>query len=219
MAYVLGYWYADGSMYISARGYYITVLSIDYGSILKIKHWLESEHCILKSYFPGNRKPIYTLRIGNKKLYNALLGHGLFPHKSLSVKFPDVPRQFLASFILGNLDGDGCLFIERAKGARGRKIIKKFSIIFSSGSREFLVALLANLRSILDLGQTKVYNSRRCYQLRFNTKDSLLVAHFLYTEEGRKMCLPRKLQIFKEYARLRPDRFLGECFVNGRLKG
>ncbi len=46
MAYVLGYFYADGSMYPSARGKYVLVTSIDESTIKKIKKWLDSKHTI-----------------------------------------------------------------------------------------------------------------------------------------------------------------------------
>ena len=73
MAYVLGYWYADGSMYPSVRGSYITVTSVDQDTIYKIKKWLGSHHIIRmrKPTWP-NGKNSFALRIGNKNLYKSL---------------------------------------------------------------------------------------------------------------------------------------------------
>jgi len=49
MAYVLGYWYADGSLEDASylRGKYIRVTSIDKSTIEKIRDWLDSEHAIV----------------------------------------------------------------------------------------------------------------------------------------------------------------------------
>ncbi len=50
MAYVLGYWYADGSMEFSPhiRGKYIRVTSTDKDRIIAIKRLLKSGHRIIK---------------------------------------------------------------------------------------------------------------------------------------------------------------------------
>src|SRR3989338_4130946 len=91
MAYVLGYLYADGSLEDSAyiRGKYIRVTSVERGSIERIKKLLKSDHTIVKEIpkLP-NRKNRYLLRIGSHKLYNSLLNLGLYPNKSLTIRFP-----------------------------------------------------------------------------------------------------------------------------------
>jgi hypothetical protein len=40
MAYVLGFIYADGCIYISERGSYLSVTSIDKDIIINIKRWM-----------------------------------------------------------------------------------------------------------------------------------------------------------------------------------
>ena len=50
MAYVLGYFYADGSLEDASylRGKYVRVSSVEKYSILRIKKWLSSEHTIVQ---------------------------------------------------------------------------------------------------------------------------------------------------------------------------
>ena len=91
-AYVLGFFYADGSMYVSQRGSYITLTSTDKPIILKIKKWMASKHSIrIAKPIWKNGKILYVLRIGNKELYNSLLKIGLYPSKSLSIGMPEIP--------------------------------------------------------------------------------------------------------------------------------
>ena len=51
-------------------------------------------------------------------MYEDLIKLGCVPNKSLTVKFPteeQVPKEFLSSFILGLIDGDGSIGIYKRK--------------------------------------------------------------------------------------------------------
>ncbi len=224
MAYILGYWYADGSMYISARGKYIVVTSIDESTVLKIKNWLSSQHTVRvdKSTWP-NGKLRFALRIGNAKLYDSLIHLGLHPNKSLTARMPKVPVKFLKDFIRGYFDGDGCVNLYRSKGISQKVILRKLSVIFTSGSKKFLEGLLLELRRVLELRQTKIYNSQRSFQLRFATKDSVTLFGFMYNNIHTDTLLHRKYQIFTNYFELRPQRIdkrvnsVLQCLNNGHV--
>lgn len=207
MAYVLGYWYADGSIYLSERGSYLNATSIDKELIRKIKEWLSSEHVIreTKSVNP-NRKTRFILRIGNKNLYNSLEKLGLYPSKSLTVKLPNIPEKFFPHFVRGYFDGDGCVFLEMSKGKTRDKIIKKLSVIFTSGSQDFLKELCNRLGNILELRQTNVYKGHRSHQLRYFTADSIKLFKFMYGNCDEGIYLARKFDYFGKYLKLRPQR-------------
>jgi len=206
MAYVLGFIYADGSIYPSERGKYTTVMSTDKPIIFKIKKWLESGHTIREENPPGNRKQRFTLRIGNKELYESLKGLGLYPSKSLTVKLPNIPAKYFKDFLRGYFDGDGCVHIYRSKGIKQKIILRKLTVIFTSGSKKFLQELLAKLREKLELRQDKIYNSQRSFQLRLATKDSVEVFKFMYSNINPETMLGRKFKVFHEYFKLRPVR-------------
>ena len=203
MAYVLGYWYADGSMYPSVRGSYITVTSVDQDTIYKIKKWLESEHIIRESgsIWP-NRKTRFTLRIGNKNVYKSLLELGLYPNKSLNIRFPNIPDRFLGHFVRGYFDGDGCVHIYKKKGKTQEEILGGLVVVFTSGSKLFLEDLCLSLKSRLDLKRDKVYKGHRSFQLKYNTSDSAKLFNFMYRECQSDLYLERKFKIFKQYFNL-----------------
>lgn len=208
MAYVLGYIYADGSIHLSARGSYVSVSSIDKSTISKIKKWLKSRHTIRtqKSTWP-NAKIQYVLRIGNQKVYKSLKNLGLYPNKSLSVEFPkNIPAEYMSHFIRGYFDGDGCVYFERAKGKTKKLIIKRLSTIFTGGSKIFLDNLVYILKIKLLLNQSKIYNRKRSFQLRYSTNDSVKLFKFLYKDVKNQVYLKRKFDVFVKYFNLRPIR-------------
>lgn len=204
MAYVLGYIYADGSIHESNRGSYLSISSIDEKTIKKIRSWLSSGHKIYKMKFAWQkRRNQYVLRIGDREIYNSLLHHGIFPNKSLTVIFPKVPKKYLNPFILGYFDGDGCIYLYRSPGKTQKLILRKLSVIFTSGSKKFLEGLLKALRNNLQIKQTKVYLSHRSFQLRFATADSVKLFKFMYQDSSRDLFLRRKYDIFQKYFMLK----------------
>lgn len=208
-AYILGYFYADGSLEDASylRGKYIRISSIDKSLIFYVKHALNSKHSIVvvKPHWP-NGKLQYLLRIGSHKLYESLLHKGLYPNKSLSIKFPKIPAKYLRDFIRGYFDGDGCIYLQMSKGKIQKLIIKKLTTIFTSGSKVFLQQLAGILHAVIGTKQTKIYNSHRSFQLRCTTTDSIKLFKFLYRYAPFNFCLKRKLKVFIKYFILRPTK-------------
>lgn len=207
MAYVLGFIYADGGMFISSRGKYVVITNTDKSTILIIKKWLKSHHKIRKekSEFK-NRKNRYILRIGNKEIYDSLIQIGLFPNKSLTIKIPEIPEEYFRDFLRGYFDGDGCVHLYRSKGIKQKIILRRLSVIFTSGSEDFLRGLLRRIRSFVIIKQRKVYKSHKSFQIRFSTKDSIEVFKLIFGGKTKEYILKRKLNIFLEYFKLRPQR-------------
>jgi len=203
MAYVLGYWYADGSIYPSARGSYITVTSVDKDTIYKIKGWLNSQHVIRKEFAVSiSRKNRFVLRIGNKNLYDSLIKLGLYPNKSLTVRLPFVPNDFFRDFLRGYFDGDGCVYLYRKRGKTRDRILGGLTVTFTSGSKLFLEDLCYYLKDKLKLKRDKVYNGHRSFQLKYNTADGMKIFDFMYRGCRPDLYLERKFKIFKEYLSL-----------------
>lgn len=209
MAYVLGYWFADGNLLDAShymRGKYVSVVSIDESTILKFKKLLSSEHRIIKvqpSYFGGRHS--YLLRIGSHKLFDALTRRGLYPNKSLTIGFPIVPRKFLPDFVRGYFDGDGCVHIERSSGSKDQIIIKRLRTIFTSGGRKFLDGLISELEKSGVVGG-RVFASHRSFQLVYPTDSSVDIFRFMYQNAKHPLFLERKCDKYSEYFRLRPQR-------------
>lgn len=209
MAYVLGYWYADGSLEDASylRGKYIRVTSVDKNTILKIKKYLSSKHTVvIIEPIIKNRKTRYLLRIGSHALYNDLINLGLFPNKSLTVRLPNVPRKYLSDFVRGYFDGDGCVHLERGRNKKQKTIIKRMRVTFTSGSKVFLEELAVILKNTAELKCGAVYNGNRSFQLQYPTSDSLTLFKFMYGNVPPNLYLKRKLKIFIKYFKLRPSR-------------
>lgn len=209
MAYVLGYFYADGSLEDASylRGKYIRVSSVEKYSILRIKRWLGSDHTIMEQKSTWeNGKTRYLLRIGSHRLYDKLILLGLYPNKSLTIEFPDIPKECLHHFVRGYLDGDGCVYFYRALGKRGKLVTKKLSVIFTSGSEIFLEKLNNSLKKHLTLKQKKIYKGQRAYQLRYGTSDSVKLFSFLYKDALPQTYFTRKTKPFLRYFKLHPSR-------------
>jgi len=213
MAYVLGYLYADGSIIKSARGSYINVTSVDKSTIEKIKALLNSEHTIVeikpklvrfkhqtKTY---KTRTAYLLRIGNQALYDNLINLGLYPDKSLTIKFPDVPSRALPHFVRGYFDGDGCVYLEMGKGISKPRIVKRLAVIFTSGSFDFVAGLQVALEKLGLKG--RIYENNRAYRLRYTTGQTVKFFPILYSD-SKGLYLQRKFDIFTAYFKLRPER-------------
>ncbi len=204
MAYTLGYIYADGSLEYAPRlrGRYLRVSSVEKRNIEKIKEWMDSEHTIItKKPTSKNGKTGYLLRIGSHKIYNDLTKLGLYPNKSLTVKFPSIPKESLCHFVRGYFDGDGCVRLSTAKG-----VFQKLSTVFTSGSKAFLQDLAIQLHSAANTKQLSVYNGHRSYMLSYSTSDSIRLFKFFYGKAKIPIFLERKAAIYGEYFQLKPER-------------
>ncbi|HZX01029.1 MAG TPA: LAGLIDADG family homing endonuclease [Candidatus Paceibacterota bacterium] len=207
MAYTLGFIYADGNLLNDrlSRGKYVSVTNIDFWLVNSIKTWLDAEHKIKRISPSGNNRTKYILKIGDADIYESLINLGLYPNKSSTVRMPKIPDKFLADFVRGYFDGDGCVYLYRSKGKRQKTILRSLSVIFTSGSKKFLEDLLIKLKEKIGLKQSKVYNSHRSFQLRLTTGDSVEIFKFLY-KNTNQVFLKRKFDIFCKYFTLRPER-------------
>lgn len=218
MAYVLGFFCADGNMddcsYMRAK--YVKFSNTELELIKIVKKAMGSEHVVRVELPKANEKMKYILRMGSHKLYFALGKLGMHPHKSLTLKFPSVPKKYLADFVRGYLDGDGCVSIEQiGKGAK--RHIRRLLVIFTSGSREFLWGLMVAVNGACNLSKNVVYNSHRSLQLRYSTRDGLKILYWLYKDAAPGLFLKRKFDKFISYLQFR-SRGLEKRKVNKMLK-
>jgi len=139
-------------------------------------------------------------------MFNDLIRLGLTPHKSKNILFPTVPLPCLNHFIRGYFDGDGCIYLRKAKGITKPTIIKGLLVIFTSGSSAFLKKLGIILKNQLGLCYERLYNGNRAFQLKYNRDDSIKMFKFLYKSCSKKLYLKRKFDIFRDYFKLSPQR-------------
>lgn len=207
MAYVLGFIFADGAIedvQKSSRTCYTLLVSKDLSLLQQIRNVMSSNHNLYRQppqlhHFPDGKsytsKEKFVLRIGSKTMYNDLLNLGITPRKSLTILFPNIPKEYFSFFLRGYFDGDGCLHLIRGKYPR---------LIFISGSSSFLNGLSQNLANHLKIPVKSVYSNLQksgnlCYQLHYNTKISSKILYFMYGNLKKAPYLERKFAIYQKY--------------------
>lgn len=204
MAYVLGFFCADGCMFMNPRGsYYVAFYSTDKSILEKIKNVMGSDH-IIGSRIRESIKPAYSLQIGSKKMFKDLKRFGLTPNKSMGIELPIIPKKYFPDFVRGYFDGDGNVTISsyyrrNRKSHRGRTMLSGFI----SGSLKFLTELRSALCRYADMGKGTLYFSNRGHRLYYSVSDSRKLYDFMYNDEAPGLFLERKRNKFLEYPILR----------------
>lgn len=201
MAYVLGYFAADGPMYKnSGRSKYFNFVSTDYELLKKVKKILQSKHrIVIKKKATDRWKTSYWLQIGSKEIYNDLLKFGFRPKKDMRLGFPRVPNKYLRHFVRGYFDGDGCITCGwYRRKARGNKKYFCFHAEFTCSSKRFLNDLSDRLSSRFGLGSGSLHHKHRSWELSYSSKDTLKLFVYMYAGVTSEEYLWRKYNRFQE---------------------
>jgi hypothetical protein len=160
-------------------------------------------------------KHIYKFEFYQEKLRIKLELLGLTERKSLTMKFPDIPEEYMRHFIRGCWDGDGSFFINDGK----------IRASFVSGSKEFMEKLVEklysagffrirlrsmsriekeSLRSRFPINQypIKIHIDKRSNNESYSIKiDSIVnlkkLFFFFYSDVDESICLKRKYDVLK----------------------
>ncbi len=203
MAYVLGFFAADGSMTKNKRGAHFIEFQInDFDLLENIREALGSNHKITsRNRIDKTWNTNYRLQIGSKIIFNDLLKLGMTPNKSKTIKLPEIPEKYFRHFIRGYFDGDGCVNIctYKRKGTNSLRTI--ISSSFVSGSAKLLQQIEDKLSELgITNGGTSYYHQG--YRLSFSIRDSRNLYQFMYKGiDKNSLHLPRKKVIFEKYFR------------------
>ena len=206
MAYVLGFFAADGYMTLNCRGGHFWNIQITDRDILEgIKKAIKSEHKISTRTRKGNEQIIYRLQIGSKEMCNDLLKLGFTPNKTKSLSVPHVPKKYFAHFVRGYFDGDGNVWIGYVHKDRETKL-RTIRTVFTSCSRTFLEAMQEQLegfgihKGVLSKGRGNYY------RLTYSVANSLKLSDFMYNHKvpvPEGLFLLRKKERFEEFIKMR----------------
>ena len=199
MAYVLGFFVADGSMTKNKRGaHFIEFYITDKNLLIKIKKLIGSDNKISVRNRKGNWKTAYRLQIGSKKIFRDLLLLGMMPKKSKTLKLPKIPDEYFSHFVRGYFDGDGNVYAnEYNRKCRNKKSVTLLSG-FTSGSERFLKKLHKKLKEVAHLSGGTLFESSGAHHLYYSVKDSCKLYEFMYNTKGR-LYLKRKKNVFEKY--------------------
>jgi len=206
VAYILGFFCADGSMIKNKRGaHFIDFQITDKDLLFEIRKTLNSNHKIsVKKRRNTNHRKIYQLQIGSKEIYKDLLELGLKTRKSKRLNLPKIPIKYFPDFIRGYFDGDGNVVICKYKRkARNNKITTILRSGFTSGSKKFLSEIRNKLLKIGIIKDGTLYYSNKAWRLYFSINDSKQLYYYMYNrlDGGNKLFLERKKKVFENFVR------------------
>jgi len=203
MAYVLGLIYTDGNLHIrkAKSGYETGILSFGQKNKELVEKFLKLMDCDAGIRFRERRElenttsgELYYFSIGNNDLTNDLIRLGVTPNKSLDMKFPEIPNEYLRHFVRGFFDGDDSVYLESGKSIRVKLL---------SGSKEFIKTLNSLL---VGNGFSDRYisggtpNTPSAYFIRYNSdEDAKKFYDFIYRDVSENMYYSRKKKVFQVY--------------------
>ena len=129
-AYFLGFVFSDGNLlkiYYNRRfkkyveSYQISISQKDAYILEQFRDLISLNKPVVRR---KNNKDSYIhyLIFRDKDIFERLESFGLTPNKSLTIKFPDIPRQYLGGFVRGLFDGDGSYTVGQAKLTTGSEM-------------------------------------------------------------------------------------------------
>lgn len=198
MAYVLGFFAADGSMLENKRGAcFIEFQVTDRQIIVDIRAVISSNHSITNRKRNTNQNSVYRLQIGSKEWFGDLTHLGFTQAKSKTLCFPCVPPRYVGSFVRGYFDGDGGVYFRKYKVKDRKKPRWVFSSKFTSGSREFLCVLHNVLRDQgIQRGFIVTRKKGSGFDLVLSHRDSVALYRLMYNNAPR-IYLKRKYEVFR----------------------
>lgn len=199
-AYILGFLYADGYNNEQRGTVTICISKIDIDILEKIQKCVDSKCKILV-----HNKNYVKICLHSRKFSSDLKKLGCYQGKSLTLKFPNgkqVSERFLAHFVRGYFDGDGCFYV----GKNGCECNMACS---NSFSKKLLIYIERKTKINCRLQK---YN-KICYFKVAGNRATLLLMAFLYKKSN--LFLNRKYNkilnhyiIYKKYVGTMPAIFL-----------
>ncbi|HBA04247.1 MAG TPA: hypothetical protein DCW51_10045, partial [Clostridium sp.] len=147
-AYWLGFFYADGCVFINKETNSgeccIKLYSGDYKHLQKFNKSLNGNVPITYNdricSFNNKIQHSCSIRCYSIKMANDLISHGCLVNKTFLIELPQIDKSLMNHFIRGFFDGDGCI----CTASNERKTV---SINFCSASEKFLIQIREYLYS------------------------------------------------------------------------
>jgi hypothetical protein len=190
MAYILGFWWADGSMSIKGNNYRFSLCQKDKYILESI---LDAMECHPKPIRPYNN--CYIFSIASKSIVTDIMSLGGTPKKSLLTKFPPIPTQYLNDFIRGIFDGDGSIFFSTHNNGYLSKITcgcKEFISELHNVLKQNIIGLSGSINKVNPtIGKANIYS------IQFGLKDTMMLGSYLYSTPS-SLRLIRKYDLFNK---------------------
>ncbi len=205
MAYVLGFFAADGYITVNKRGGQFWCIQITDKELLeKIRITIASDHTIGIRKPKDKEKTLYRIQIGSIDMCDDLRKLGFDANKTKSLAVPHVPQKYFSHFVRGYFDGDGNVWVGNVHKERRKKLLAIQST-FTSCSVNFL----QGIRERLEVAGIQKGNIRKgkgnYFRLTYSILSSLKLYDFMYNGLvlGYDLFLQRKKSVFQKYMSLR----------------
>jgi len=189
MSYVLGFWWADGTIYknkVGTKGGSVSFASADRDHLESVNQVMGGGY---KVVFRGDCYRLYIYRNNAVKAIEMLGG---FENKSLLAQWNHVPEEHLADFVRGYVDGDGSL-----GWALNRSIPNP--LIQICGTTDFLSGMANQIEASTGIALTGIYTaSGKIPQLRYSGIKAKCLSIWLYKKS--MLHLERKKKIADLFA-------------------
>lgn len=199
MAYILGFWWADGCIREKTNkkngyGFIIGQHTKDIYILQLILDCMESNHPICTR---KNRQAESFFEIRSETIFKDVVELGGIPRKSLISKFPCVPKKYFSDFIRGLFDGDGSISVNKSYMA---------GCYFCSGNLCFLKDLNKNLCDYYCINGKIASDKNKksvvsCYRLYFGIHDIVRLGKIMYNTNSSLVLIRKKdkFNIVTEY--------------------
>jgi intein-encoded DNA endonuclease-like protein len=206
MAYVLGFFAADGYITVNKRGGQFWCIQITDKKLLEsIKTAIDSGHKISIRNMRKNENTLYRLQIGSIEMCDDMRKLGFSQQKTKSLAVPQVPEKYFSDFTRGYFDGDGNVWMGEIHKERKTKHVLLLAV-FTSCSHSFLEHLHKRLTVYGIIGGS-LYRSKQNYsRLQYSTRNALKLYDFMYNhidEPCASLWLQRKRKVFQKFVKLR----------------
>jgi hypothetical protein len=187
MAYILGFWFADG--WIRNNRFGIIQHKKDKYLLEQILKTMQSDNILHKN----RSSNCYSIEINSIEIVKDIKKLGGKERKSLDVKFPKIPTKYLPDFIRGLWDGDGCISYSKTVG----KECYKSSYV--CGSKDFVDTMFALLKmKIYGLNGIIYKNNRGIFTIMFGKNDTIRLRDYIYGKGKSNIKLLRKFDKFND---------------------
>jgi hypothetical protein len=191
MAYVLGYWWADGCMRVKVHGAHeIEIASNDRDHLEHIAQIIGGNYYLRKVSPQANT---WVISFCSIEMYRDIERLGGTPRKSRTIGFPDVPSELLPHFVRGVVDGDGTL-----SWNGDRPILQIYS-----GSTEFMHRLTQRVELATGIPKPVLQSNRDNWTIKWSTIRAKCLAAWLYVEHPG-LALARKAAIAAQFLEWKP---------------
>jgi intein/homing endonuclease len=204
MAYVLGFFMADGTITVNKNGVsYFAIQIADKDLLYEIRNVMQSEHKITKRIHKRDRSVFYRIQIGRKDICDDLRKLIIADLKTHRMLIPKVPKKYIGGFVRGYFDGDGNVwkgFVHKSR----KNPLYTLNTVFTSCSEKFLKGLQGVLAIRGLSGSLYKRRGYNVYKLQYSKRSSLLLYSIMYDNLSETdLFLKRKKKVFDEYINMR----------------